>query len=200
MEIDEIIPTQQEIEDIEKEEQNISFSSESIEDEDNPSPIEKPNNKKGIKLHTIKSKIKVVKYAMNHNISQAADKFLIPRTIINDWYKNRYTLLNIPIKDQDKKSLNKGRARGYLEQEKKLCSFILFNRKLFNPISTMALLVKFLEIIPERKKKKVSTNLKFLYRFLKHYGYTYRNKTHSGKMLEEGCFFKHRFFSMRYGI
>ena len=93
---------------------------------------------------------------MNHNISQASNKFLIPRTTINDWYKNRNTLLNIPIKDQDKKSLNKGRARRYLEQEKLLCSFIEFNIKLFNLISTMALLVKFLEIIPERKEKKLA--------------------------------------------
>ena len=90
---------------------------------------------------------------MNHNISQAANKFLISRTTINDWYKNRNTLLNIPIKDKNKKSLNKGRARRYLEQGKLLCSSFEFNRKLFNPISTMALLVKFLEIIPERKEK-----------------------------------------------
>ena len=62
----------------------MSFSSESIEDEDNPSPIEKPNNKKGIKLHTIRSKNKLNKYAMNHNISQAANMFLIPRNTIND--------------------------------------------------------------------------------------------------------------------
>ena len=46
------------------------------------------NNKKWVKLHTIKSKIKIAKYAKSNTIKEPALKFKIPRTTINDWIKN----------------------------------------------------------------------------------------------------------------
>lgn len=56
----------------------------------------------------------------------------------------------------DKKSLNKGASRLYEKEEKELINFIEFNRKLFNPITTILLLIKFLELVPDRKKKHIN--------------------------------------------
>ena len=141
---DEIINDKEE--ELEIEENNLEFSSD--EDKDN----KMPNNKKGAKLHTIKSKIKVINYAKGHNISAASKEFNIPRTTINDWVKNQNIILNIDKDKYDKKSLNKGASRLYEKEEKELINFIEFNRKLFNPITTISLLIKFLELVPERKK------------------------------------------------
>ena len=74
---------------IEIEESDLAFES----DEEKPSI----NNKKGVKLHTIKSKIKITKYAKSNTIKEAVLKFKIPRTKINDWIKNlnNYSSLDI---------------------------------------------------------------------------------------------------------
>ena len=137
---DEIINDKEE--ELEIEENNLEFSSD--EDKDN----KMPNNKKGAKLHTIKSKIKVINYAKGHNISAASREFNIPRTTINDWVKNQNIILNIDKDKYDKKSLNKGASRLYEKEEKELINFIEFNRKLFNHITTISLLIKFLELVP----------------------------------------------------
>ena len=65
---------------IEIEESDLAFES----DEEKPSI----NDKKWVKLNTIKSKIKIAKYAKSNTIKEAVLKFNIPRTTINDWIKN----------------------------------------------------------------------------------------------------------------
>ena len=64
---------------IEIEENDYGYSS---EDE-----IISNNNKKGCRLHTIKSKIKIINYAENHTIKETVIKYNVPRTTLNDFSK-----------------------------------------------------------------------------------------------------------------
>ena len=78
MEVEEstIINTEQIDANQEIEENNYGFSSE-VE-------IISNNNKKGCRLHTIKSKIKIINYAENHTIKETVLKYNVPRTTLND--------------------------------------------------------------------------------------------------------------------
>ena len=97
-------------------------------------------------------------------------------------------ILNIDKDTYDKKSLNKGASRLYEKEEKELINFIEFNRKLFNPITTISLLIKFLELVPERKKKSYKSNYRYICRILKRNSYTFRTKTHFGQVLDNNCY------------
>jgi len=46
------------------------------------------NNKKGTHLNTIRSKIKIIKYAKFHNQKNASIKYSMPESTISDWMKN----------------------------------------------------------------------------------------------------------------
>ena len=52
--------------------------------------------KNNTRLHTIESKLKVIKYAEKHNKSSEAIHFDLPRTTINDWVKNKSKYLALP--------------------------------------------------------------------------------------------------------
>ena len=47
------------------------------------------NNKKGTKLHTIESKIKIIKYAKETSQKEAANKFMVATSTLNDWMKKK---------------------------------------------------------------------------------------------------------------
>ena len=70
MDTDEIINDKEE--ELKIKENNLEFSS----DEDNDNKM--PNNKKGAKLHTIKSKITVINYAKGHNILLLQESLIFP--------------------------------------------------------------------------------------------------------------------------
>ena len=152
--------TDEKVEEIEIEENNLEVSSDDSENDMNVNII---NNKKGVKLHTIKSKIKVIKYAEVHNISEASRHFGIARKTISDWVHNKTNLLNTPKESLNKTTLHKGKRPESYNIENKLISFIEFNRKLLNPISTTSILIKLLEYAPERKEKSISANVKYIY-------------------------------------
>ena len=177
--------TDEKVEEIEIEENNLEVSSDDSENDMNVNII---NNKKGVKLHTIKSKIKVIKYAEVHNISEASRHFGIARKTISDWVHNKTNLLNTPKESLNKTTLHKGKRPESYNIENKLISFIEFNRKLLNPISTTSILIKLLEYAPERKEKSISANVKYIYRFLLRNGFTFRTKTHFGQILKDDCF------------
>ena len=63
-------------------EEQYSFSDE--EEEENEVIKEQPNRKKGVVLHTIKSKLKIIQYAKEHSQKSASIKFGIPPTTIHD--------------------------------------------------------------------------------------------------------------------
>ena len=86
---------------IEIEESDLAFES----DEEKHSI----NNKKGVKLHTIKSKIKIAKYAKSNTIKEAVLKFNIPRTTINDWIKNLNKYSSLDTSTLEKTTMHKGK-------------------------------------------------------------------------------------------
>ena len=47
------------------------------------------NNKKGVKLHTIKSKLKIIKYAEENGRVLAREKYDIAESTLRDWIKNK---------------------------------------------------------------------------------------------------------------
>ena len=63
-------------------EEQYSFSDE--EEEENEVIKEQPNRKKGVVLHTIKSKLKIIKYEKEHSQKSFSIKFGIPPTTIHD--------------------------------------------------------------------------------------------------------------------
>ena len=120
--------------DLENNQQKLQVTDEKVEEieieENNDMNVNIINNKKGVKLHTIKSKIKVIKYAEVHNISEASRHFGIARKTISDWVHNKTNLLNTPKESLNKTTLHKGKRPESYNIENKLISFIEFNRKL----------------------------------------------------------------------
>ena len=169
--------TDEKVEEIEIEEINLEVSSDDNENDMNVNII---NNKKGVKLHTIKSKIKAINYAEEHNISETSGHVGIARTTISDWVHKKINLLNTPKESLNKKTLHIGKLPENYNIENNLISFIEFNLKLLNPISITSILIKLVEYAPERKEKSTNANFKYIYRFLLRIGYTFRTKTHFG--------------------
>lgn len=71
---------------------------ESSEDNQNQNVFPK-NNKKGTKLHTIHSKLKLIKYVKENTDKKAIIKYGVPYITLRDWKKNEenfemYLLLN----------------------------------------------------------------------------------------------------------
>jgi hypothetical protein len=60
--------------------------------------------------------------------------------------------------------------------ENELISFIEFNRKLFNPITTYSLYLKLLQLWSERKNFSQYTNYALIYRILIRHSFTFRTK------------------------
>ena len=175
-----ISPKEKEEEIIEVEENNYSFSS-----EDEKISF---NNKKGTKLHTIKSKIKIVSYAEKHSIKEAVIKYNIPRTTLNDCVKNKNKFLSLDSDKLKKTTMHKGGKPINNKIEDQLISFIEFNRKLNNPITTYSIFIKLLELWPERKNISKETNYVYIYRVLVRHCYTFRTPSHYGQTLKKSAF------------
>lgn len=84
--------------------------------------------------------------------------------------------------------MHKGGKPLNLEIENKLISFIEFNRKFCNPITTFALYLKLLKLWPDRKNKSKHTNYVLIYRILTRHCYTFRTPTHYGQLLKKEAF------------
>ena len=67
----------------------------------------KLNNKKGKKLHTIYSKLKIISYAKANSRRLAIEKFNIPEQTLSDWFKNENKFIEALNKNVT--SLHKGR-------------------------------------------------------------------------------------------
>ena len=63
------------------------------------------NNKTGTKLHTISSKLKVIKYAKENSQIKASLKYGIPKSTIHDWIKTESNFLNVSISYLQKKNI-----------------------------------------------------------------------------------------------
>ena len=152
------------------------------------------NNKKGTYIHMIKSKLKVIKYEKPFSQKEASIKYTIPKSTINDWMKKEKEFANVPHEKLAKKTFHKGKQLNYPALETALINFIEFNMKLFNPISTMSLILILYEIIPERKSLPINTNQKFIYHFLARNGYSFRTKSHVGQIIQDNCFLQTSLF------
>ena len=97
--------TDEKVEEIEIGEINLEVSSVDIENDMNVNII---NSKKGVKLHTIKLKIKVINYAEERNISEASRHFEKTGKTISNWVHNKTNLLNTPKEPLNKTTLHKG--------------------------------------------------------------------------------------------
>lgn len=73
--------------------------------------------------------------------------------------------------------------------QKKIISQIEFNRKLLNPITTISLVIKLIELQPERENASLHTNMKYIYDILKRNNFSIRCKTHAGQPLPDTCFY-----------
>lgn len=70
----------------------------------------------------------------------------------------------------------------WITLQHKETQIIEYNRKLINQISTWALLIKLLELVPESKKYYILTNQKYSYRLLKRNSFSFRTKTHQSQI------------------
>ena len=134
----------------------------------------KVNNKSGVKVHTIASKLKIIKYAKEHSRREACNKFAVPSSTLSDWFKAENKFNNLPDEKLNNKTLQKGKSILYPDIEINLINFIEFNRKLFNSITTWSLLLKLLDLKPERKTKSIKANQQYIYRFMKRNNYSFR--------------------------
>ena len=69
-----------------------------------------------------------------------------------------------------------------------MVNFIEFNRKLFNCITTWSILLKFLNLKPERKSKSIKANQQYIFRFMARNNYSFRARTHIGQRLQNNCY------------
>jgi len=168
------------------EDYSIEISNESIEEGTKNKSFR--NNKKGKKLHTIESKLEIIKYARENSVKEAIKKYNVPYTTLQDWIKNEDKFLNIPNSKLNKKTLHKGSSIMNPELDIKILNYIEFNRKLSNPITFWSLLSKIYEYAPERKNKSFKSNQLLIYRILKRNNYTFKAKTPIGNTLGEVTF------------
>ena len=69
----------------ENEEDNLIILNEVESDSDFEEEAKKPlNNKFGTRLHTIESKLKIIKYAKEYSRKEACNKFSIPNSTLSD--------------------------------------------------------------------------------------------------------------------
>ena len=165
-----------------QEEENNDFDDD-INEENNISISQ--YNKKGKKLHTIQSKIKIIKYAQENSRSEAIKKYNVPSSTLSDWFKKEKEFQDLESSKLQNTTLHKGPKVKYQEIYNKFIYFIEFNRKLFNPVTTWSLLLKLYEIEPSRKNMSIKSNMNLINKFLIKYGYSFRTKTHIGQSMKE---------------
>jgi len=151
-------------------------------------PNKSINNKSGGHLHIIESKLKIIKYAKEHTRKETCNKFSMPNSTLGDWIKNELKYNNLPDDKLKKTILHKGGTILYPDVEIQLVNFIEFNRKLFNCITTWSLLLKLVDLKPERKSKTIKANQQYIYRFMARNNYSFKTRTHIGQLLSKNCY------------
>ena len=145
----------------------------------------KKNNKKGVKIHSISSKLKIIKFAEKNGRVRACDEYNIPESTLRGWIKNKVNFENLPSEKLSLTTLHKGGNVKYPDVNNKLIDYIEFNRKLGFAVTTWSLLLELYKYIPERKEYKIKSNLELLYRFMYRNGYSFRKGTHIGQGIKE---------------
>ena len=99
-----------------------------LDNDDKEDKDHETNNKKGTKLHTIKSEIKIINYAKINTQKEASIKYNVPITTINTWMKKEKEFSNVSTDKLNKTTLHCGRQILYPEDEKEIVKYIEFNR------------------------------------------------------------------------
>ena len=157
----EYVDISEEIEEIDENEENEDETIEVIFKEENKIH-DRINNKKGIKIHSIASKLKIIKYAEAHGRVEAREKYRVAESTLRDWLKNKEKFENLDSNKLSLTTLHKGPSPKYPETNNKLIDYIEFNRKLGLPITTWSLLLELYKLEPERKDLSIKTNLQLL--------------------------------------
>ena len=95
-----------------QEEENNDFDDD-INEENNISISQ--YNKKGKKLHTIQSKIKIIKYAKENSRSEAIKKYNVPSSTLSDWFKKEKEFQDLESSKLQNTTLHKGPKVKYQE-------------------------------------------------------------------------------------
>ena len=133
----------------------------------------------------IKSKLEAVQFAkMFNNNSQAALKFGVDESTIRRW-----RLKEEQFKKQShintKITLHKGKESKFKNIEHYLINFIDSNRKMGNPISTLAIIAEIIKLCPEAKDASKGSLRVWVYRFMKRYTLSFRSSTHIGQKMPD---------------
>ena len=81
----------------------IEITKETYSEEENEEESKPINNKKGVKLHTIESKLKIIKYAKENNRKSACIKYQMPESTLGDWMRNEKNLAQVSSENLKKK-------------------------------------------------------------------------------------------------
>ena len=136
---------------------------------------------------TIKSKLEAVQFAkMFNNNTQAALKFGVDESTIRRWRAKeeefkKQSHINTKI------TLHKGKESKFKSIEQYLINFIDTNRKMGNPISTLAIIAEIIKLCPEAKAASKGSLRVWVYRFMKRYTLSFRSSTHIGQKMPENA-------------
>ena len=90
----------------------------------------KKNNKKGVKIYSISSKLKIIKFAQENDRVRAYGEYNNPESTLIGWIKNKDKFVNLPSEKLSLTTLHKGRQVKYPDINNKLIDYIEFNRKM----------------------------------------------------------------------
>jgi len=135
----------------------------------------------------IKNKLEAVQFAkMFNNNSQAALKFGVDESTIRRWRAKeeqfkKQSHINTKI------TLHKGKVSKFKAIEQHLINFIDSNRKMGNPISTLAIIAEIIKLCPEASNASKGSLRVWVYRFMKRYTLSFRSSTHIGQKMPDNA-------------
>ena len=135
----------------------------------------------------IKNKLEAVQFAkMFNNNSQAALKFGVDESTIRRWRAKeeqfkKQSHINTKI------TLHKGKVSKFKAIEQHLINFIDSNRKMGNPISTLAIIAEIIKLCPEANNASKGSLRVWVYRFMKRYTLSFRSSTHIGQKMPKNA-------------
>ena len=114
----EYIDINKEIEEMDENEENEDETIEVNFKEENKIP-DRMNNKKDVKIHSISSKLKIIRYAEAHGRVEAREKYNVEESTLRDWLKNKEKFENLDSNKLSLTTLIRGPSPKYPETNNK---------------------------------------------------------------------------------
>ena len=130
-----------------------------------------------MKIYSITSKLKIIKFAQENGRVRAYGEYNIPESTLRGLIKNKDKFVNLPSEKLSLTTLHKGRQVKYPDINNKLIDYIEFNLKWVLLLTTWSLLLELYKYVPERKEYKIKSKLELLYHFMKRNGNSFRKGT-----------------------